>query len=104
MVLRIRLRPARVRVAGWRGLALAVSSLLTPAVAAALALAVWKLGADLQLMGNFVIQQGPFAHWQVWLLVAVALQLLSSRLARYGRVARAPRSARSLEEGDQAMP
>lgn len=104
MVLRIRLRPARVRVTGWRGLALAASSLLTPGVAAALALAAWKLGADLQLMGTFVLDEGPFSHWQVWLLIAVALQLLCSRLARYGGAASAARAPRAPEEGDQAMP
>ncbi|MCS7314474.1 MAG: hypothetical protein RMI94_05140 [Bryobacterales bacterium] len=104
MVLRIRVRPTRVRINGWRGLALAASALLTPGVAAALALAIWRLGADLGLLGNFVIGDGLFSHWQVWLLLAVALQMLSSALARAGQAAGASGRSRPFEESDQAMP
>ncbi len=104
MILRIRLRPARVRMIGWRGLALAASSLLTPGVAAALALAIWRLGADLKVMGNFVIREGFFSHWQVWLLVAAGLQILSSTLARYGQARDSAAGSHPLDERDQAMP
>lgn len=104
MVVRIRVRPARVRITGWRGLALAASSLLTPAVAAALALAIWRLGEDLKLMGHFFIREGLFSHWQVWLLLAILLQFLSSALARFGQARGSPDTSRPLEEGDQAMP
>ncbi len=93
-----------MRVTGGRRLALALSSLLTPGTAAALALAIWRIGADLKIMGSFVVGEGLFSHWQVWLLLAVALQVLSSALARYGQGRSTSRDSRAIQEGDQAMP
>jgi hypothetical protein len=105
MVVRIRLRRSGARPAfrtRRRRLALALSALLTPAAAMAAALALWRLGSDLQLTAHFVITQGVFSHWQVWLLVAVALQLAGSLLARYARDDSG--SAAGARENDQAMP
>jgi hypothetical protein len=88
MLIRIRLRrgPAIRRRRGKdRLLALAVGSLLTPLAVMAAGLAVWRLGADLNWMGQFAITDGLFSHWQVWVAMAAILQLGATLLIRYGR-------------------
>jgi hypothetical protein len=65
--------------------ALAVSVLLTPGAFLASVLALWRIAADLSFTGNFAIASGVFSHWQVWMAIAVLLQLCSRMLARYGR-------------------
>ena len=88
MVVRIRLKqgPAiRRRRSKDRQLALALGSLLTPGSLMATALAVWRLGADLNWTGQFAIADGLFSHWQVWIGMAVAMQLGAVLLNRYGR-------------------
>ena len=67
-----------------RHVALAVVTLLTPAVLTAGALGAWKLAADLRMAGQFAITDGLFSHWQVWLAVAGTLQLAVIALTRYG--------------------
>ncbi len=66
-------------------IALAVAALLTPAAAIAAALALWRIGADLNWANSFAIPSGIFSHWQVWLGAAAALQLCSRILNRYGK-------------------
>jgi len=66
-------------------MALAVSALLTPAAFLASVLALWRIAADLNITGKFAITTGVFSHWQVWMTVAVLLQVCSRLLARYGR-------------------
>ena len=51
----------------------------------ATALALWRLGADLNWTGEFAIPDGLFSHWQVWFAMAVVLQLAAILLNRYGR-------------------
>ncbi len=88
MVVKIRLRqgPAFRQERGTnRRLAAAFAALLTPAALMACALGFWRLGADLDLTGDFAISTGLFSHWQVWLALAVILQLCASALNRYGR-------------------
>jgi hypothetical protein len=63
--------------------ALALSSLLTPASLMAAVLGLWRLGADLNLTGGFAISTGPFAYWQTWMLTAAGLRFCSSLLTRY---------------------
>ncbi|MGC8792777.1 MAG: hypothetical protein ACP5U2_05240 [Bryobacteraceae bacterium] len=106
MIVRIRVRRAARRGSPrWdRRLAQAAGALLTPAAAVALALAFWRLGADLQLTARFVITHGILSHWQAWLLIALALQGLGSLLARYGAGPRSSRRAAPSGEGDQAIP
>jgi hypothetical protein len=70
-----------------RQLALALSGLLKPAVLMALALAVWRLLADLGSTRQFGIAAGLFSHWQVWLAVAGLLAAAAWRLGRYGHSA-----------------
>jgi hypothetical protein len=66
-------------------MALAVAALLTPAATVAAALALWRIGADLNWANSFAIPSGIFSHWQVWLGAAAALQFCSHLLNRYGK-------------------
>ena len=68
-----------------RRMALAVSALLTPAAFLASVLALWRIAADLNWTGKFAITSGMFSHWQVWMVLAVLLQVCSRLLARYGK-------------------
>jgi len=68
-----------------RRVALAVSALLTPGAFVASVLALWRIAADLSWTGKFAISTGVFSHWQVWMGVAVLLQVFSRMLARYGK-------------------
>jgi hypothetical protein len=49
------------------------AALLSPASAVALALAFWRLGADLGWTAQFAISSGLFSHWQVWMALSVLL-------------------------------
>lgn len=87
MLVRIRLQPGpRVARVGRKNqhVALAVASLLTPAMLAALALSFWRLAADLGVASQFAIRHGLFSHWQVWLGIAACVQFTASMLNRYG--------------------
>ena len=55
-----------------------LAALLSPAALISLALGIWRLGADLGWTDEFVISNGLFSHWQVWIVLAIALQTLSS--------------------------
>ena len=66
-------------------MALAAAALLTPAALSACVLALWRIAADLNWTNSFAIPTGIFSHWQVWLGAAVALQLCSRFLSRYGK-------------------
>ena len=66
-------------------IALAVAALLTPGAVVAAALALWRIGADLDWANSFAIPSGIFSHWQVWLGAAVALQFCARILNRYGK-------------------
>jgi hypothetical protein len=88
MVVRVRLQagPRIRRTTGKnRNQALAFASLLWPAVLMAYVLALWRLGADLGVTGGFAISNGVFSHWQVWLAVAIGLNIIAVMLNRYGR-------------------
>src|SRR5258706_2737454 len=87
MLVRIRFRRARRlgRHSGKnRQLALACGALLVPAALMAYVLAIWSLASDMQITGAFGIT-GVFSHWQIWIVLAVALQAASHYLSRYGR-------------------
>lgn len=88
MVVRIRFARGPKIVKGKRKnqrIAVAVAALLTPGAAMASALALWRLAADLNWASSFAIPSGPFSHWQFWLALAIALQICSRLLNRYGR-------------------
>ncbi len=67
-----------------RHAALAAGALLTPAAVMSSVLGIWGLAAELRLANAFAIATGFFSHWQVWLVTAAALQLVSWMLNRYG--------------------
>lgn len=87
MKVRFRFQEGR-RVSRRRGknrrLAAAVGALLIPMALMAYVLGLWKVGSDLGLAGEFGIT-GVFAHWQVWIAIALALSFAASALNRYGR-------------------
>jgi hypothetical protein len=66
-----------------RHLALAAASLLNPLSMIAGVLGCWRLGADLNWTGEFAISKGFFSHWQVWMVLAAAMQIGSIALNRY---------------------
>jgi hypothetical protein len=62
-----------------------VSYLLTPVALVAYMLAFWRMGADLNWMGEFFISEGLLSRWQVWLAVAIVTQLAAKELNRLTR-------------------
>ena len=48
---------------------------------------VWRIAEDLGWAGDFVIAEGIFSHWQIWIGSAVVLQWVAGRLASYARSA-----------------
>ncbi len=48
------------------------------------AVALWRLAFDLSLTGHFAFQNGLFSHWQLWMALALVLQLVDSGLGRRG--------------------
>jgi hypothetical protein len=67
-----------------RPLALGLAALLAPAVLAAYVLGVWRLCTDVGIAGDFEIKQGLFSHWQVWIALGAAGNVLAVLLNRYG--------------------
>lgn len=62
-----------------------VGSLMSPLALVGYVLALWRLGADLNWVGEFFIAQGLFSRWQVWLAVAIATQLAARELNKRAR-------------------
>ena|SRR5688500_16982194 len=58
--------------------------LMTPFALTGYVLAFWRLGADLNWLGEFFITKGLLSRWQVWLAIAIATQLLANQLNRFG--------------------
>ena len=56
--------------------------LLTPVALTAYVMAFWRIGADLDWLGSFVIPSGLLSRWQVWLALAVATQAAAHQLNR----------------------
>ncbi|HYI95766.1 MAG TPA: hypothetical protein VEX68_19655 [Bryobacteraceae bacterium] len=59
-----------------------VGYLMTPVALVGYVLAFWRLGADLNWLGEFFIAQGLFSRWQVWLAIAIVTQLVANQLNR----------------------
>jgi hypothetical protein len=51
---------------------------LTPASVVALVLGLWRVTADVGWTGEFLISDGFFSHWQVWIALAIALKFLAT--------------------------
>lgn len=65
-----------------RQLAPAVSSLMTPVAATGYAMALWRLGSDLNWFSTFFISSGLLSRWQVWFALAVATQVAAQQIRR----------------------
>lgn len=68
-----------------RRMALTAAALLTPAAFLMGVVALWRLTADLGFSAGFAISSGIFSHWQVWMAMAVLLQLCARLLNRYAK-------------------
>jgi DMSO/TMAO reductase YedYZ heme-binding membrane subunit len=66
-----------------RHIAGATAALLTPAAVVAAVIAVWRIGSDIGLTGQFAFTDGVFSHWQIWIAIAAILQFAASLLNRY---------------------
>jgi hypothetical protein len=75
----------RRRPGAHRRVALITGSLLTPAALAAWLIGAWRIAAGLHWAGQFAIPSGVFSYWQVWMAMAVLLQVCSRILNRYGK-------------------
>jgi hypothetical protein len=67
-----------------RQLANILVALLTPAALVARVLGIWRVCADLGWAGPFLIGDGFFSHWQVWIALSIGLKMLSSSLIAWG--------------------
>ncbi len=71
-----------------------LTHILNPASVFALALGLWRLGADLGATSPFALSDGPFSHWQVWMVVAGGLQAIGFALRKHcGSSDSGPKSA-----------
>ncbi len=66
-----------------RGAALATAALLAPSSLVAFTVSFWGFAADHEWTSGFFISRGLFAHWQVWMVAAAVLLLLSRLLNGY---------------------
>ncbi len=57
----------------------ALFALLKPVAVIALVLGIWRFGTDIGWTEDFVISNGLFSHWQIWIALAIALQALARR-------------------------
>jgi hypothetical protein len=60
-----------------------ISSLMTPLSLMAWVLGLWRFAAGREWTGAFAISEGVFSRWQVWIAVAIGVQLASFLLHRY---------------------
>jgi hypothetical protein len=56
--------------------------LLNPGAMVALVFGLWRLGEDLGLTGPFVISDGLFSHWLVWIMLSGGLKALAVMATR----------------------
>ncbi|HNY40234.1 MAG TPA: hypothetical protein PKJ41_07560, partial [Bryobacteraceae bacterium] len=94
------IRPARIQAGNDEDLTPAemvqgLSHVLNPASTVLLALGLWRLGSDLGLTSAFVITDGPFSHWQVWIAAAGGLQAIGLALRK--RFAASPERSSALD-------
>lgn len=62
-----------------------VGQLMTPVALTGYLLAAWRLGADMNWLGEFFISKGLLSRWQVWLALAAATQAAANHIKRSGR-------------------
>jgi hypothetical protein len=79
----MRLQPAIERSAVLsREMAGVVAFALRPAALLALAMGVWRLGIDIGWTQDFFISAGLLSHWQVWMMLALCVQMTAAFLER----------------------
>ena len=59
-----------------------VAIVLSPAALISLVLGIWRIGADLGWTDEFLIPNGLFSHWQVWIALAIALEAVAATFSR----------------------
>ncbi len=77
MVVRIRMGGAAAKA--WAALVLKAAAICC------FVIAIWIISAGLRWAGAFLIEQGLFSHWQVWIAFGVIAQLAAFRLNRPNR-------------------
>jgi hypothetical protein len=66
-------------------IAVLTANLLTLLAVNCASLGLWRIGTDLDVASNFVLQNGFLSHWQVWIGLAVGVQYASWRLNQFAR-------------------
>jgi len=74
MVVKIRMGAAEVKA--WAAVVLKASAVCCFVVA------IWIVSAGLRWAGAFLVEQGLFSHWQVWVAFGIIAQLAAFRLNR----------------------
>lgn len=64
--------------------------LLNPAAMIAMAFGLWRLGEDLGWTTKFLISEGLFSHWIVWIALSAALKATAVMAARIPQAQGAP--------------
>jgi hypothetical protein len=72
------------REGGYRPVAAGMASLMSPLAVMAGVLGVWRIAADIGIAREFAISDGLFSHWQIWMMLAVLIQLAAVVLSKYG--------------------
>jgi hypothetical protein len=63
-----------------------LASLLTLVAISFAIFGFWRLGQDLDILGDFVFSTGLLSHWQVWIAAAASTQYAVWRLMRYSKL------------------
>jgi hypothetical protein len=79
-----------------------LASLLTLIAISFAIFGFWRLGQDLDMLGDFVFPTGFLSHWQVWIAAAAATQYAVWRLMRYSRLAELENAEPNPEESATA--
>jgi hypothetical protein len=64
---------------------LLAGQLMGPIALTGYILAAWRLGADMNWLGEFFISKGLLSKWQVWLALAAATQVAAAQMRRAAR-------------------
>jgi hypothetical protein len=83
----VRVQPAITRTVEVSNQAAAIASvmLLTPGSLIAFVFGMWRLGQDLGWTGNFIISQGLFSHWMVWMAISIGMKATATLSNRNGK-------------------
>jgi len=60
-----------------------LSALLWPASTVPMALALWRMGADIGFAKEFFLQGGMGSKWQVWFALSLSMMAAARRLAQW---------------------